>query len=100
VIIIINVISIIDKFNCLYITAPRLSEKDHTETLNKALYYSKKAYEEAIAAKESSLRIENVVNEFIKSQSHNDSKECFNGELKGSAKKKHFWYTVSVIFLG
>ena len=80
----------------VYITVPRFSEKD-AETLSKALFYSKKAYEEAIEAKEAILRTENVINEFIKSQSHNDSKD---GEFKGYyTKKKHYWYTVSVIFL-
>lgn len=34
--------------------APRLNDKD-VETLSKALYYSKKAYEEALLAKELSL---------------------------------------------
>jgi len=83
----------------VYITVPRLNEKD-VETLNKALYYSKKAYEEAIAAKESSLRTENAINEFIKSQLHNDNNEHSNGEVKGyHTKKKHYWYTVSVIFI-
>ena len=78
------------------ITVPRLNEKD-AETLNKALYYSKKAYEEAIAARESSLRTENAINEFIKSQLHNDNNEHSNGEAKGYyMKKKHYWYTVSV----
>ena len=83
----------------VYITVPRLNEKD-AETLNKALYYSKKAYEEAIAAKESSLRTENAINEFIKSQLHNDNNEHSNEETKGYyMKKKHYWYTVSVIFI-
>ena len=83
----------------VYITVPRLNEKD-AETLNKALYYSKKAYEEAIAAKESSLRTENAINEFIKSQSHNDNNEHSNGKVKGyHTKKKYYWYTVSVIFI-
>ena len=68
--------------------------------MNKALYYSKKAYEKAIAAKESSLRTENAINEFIKSQLHNDNNEHSNGEAKGYyTKKKHYWYTVSVIFI-
>ena len=80
----------------VYITVPRLNEKD----ADKALYYSKKAYEEAIAAKESSLRTENAINEFIKSQLHNDNNEHSNGEAKGYyTKKKHYWYTVSVIFI-
>jgi len=83
----------------VYITVPRLNEKD-AETLNKALYYSKKAYEEAIAAKESSLRTENAINEFIKSQLHNDNNEHSNGKAKGDyKKKKHYWYTESVIFI-
>ena len=83
----------------VYITVPRLNEKD-AETLNKALYYSKKAYEEAIAAKESSLRTENAINEFIKSQSHNDNNEYSNGEIKEYyMKKKHYWYIISVIFI-
>lgn len=80
------------------ITVLRLSDKD-TETLSKALNYSKKAYEEALAAKESSLRTEKMVSEFIKAQSsRNESNENYKGESKGYAKKKHFWYTVSVIF--
>ena len=79
----------------VYITVPRLNEKD-AETLNKALYYSKMAYEEAIAAKESSLRTENAINEFIKSQLHNDKHS--NREVKGyHTKKKHYWYTVIFI---
>ena len=83
----------------VYITVPRLNEKD-AETLNKALYYSKMAYEKAIAAKESSLRTENAINEFIKSQSHYDNNEHSNREVKGyHTKKKHYWYTVSVIFI-
>ena len=61
----------------VYITVLRLNEKD-AETLNKALYYSKMAYEEAIAAKELSLRTENAINEFIKSQLHNDNNEHSN----------------------
>jgi hypothetical protein len=82
------------------ITVLRFSDKD-TETLSKALNYSKKAYEEALAAKESSLRTEKTVNEFIKAQSlRNESNENYKGESKGYTKKKHFWYTVSVIFLG
>ena len=41
--------------------------------------------------------MENVINEFIKTvSSRNDNNENSNGELKG--KKKHFWYTVSVMF--
>jgi hypothetical protein len=82
------------------IIVPRHNDKD-AETLSKALYYSKKAYEEALAAKESSLRTENAVNEFIKAQSsRNESNENSNGESKGYAKKKHFWYTVSCYVLG
>lgn len=79
------------------ITVPRHNDKD-AETLSKALYYSKKAYEEALAAKESSRRVENAINEFIKAQSSrdNESNENSNGESKG--KKKYFWYTVSVMF--
>lgn len=74
------------------ITVPR----QDADTLSKALYYSKKAYEEALAAKESSQRTENAINEFIKAQSsRNESNENSNGESKG--KKKHFWYTVSVM---
>jgi hypothetical protein len=79
----------------IYITAPRLSEKD-ADTLSKALYYSKKAYEEALLAKESSVRTENAINEFIKAQSScNESNENSNGESKGHTKKKQFWYSVS-----
>jgi hypothetical protein len=96
--IIINVTLIVINL-IVYITVPRLNEKD-VETLNKALYYSKMAYEEAIVAKELSLRTENAINEFIKSQSHNDNNEHSNGEVKGyHTKKKHYWYTVSVIFI-
>lgn len=77
------------------ITVPRHNDKD-VETLSKVLYYSKKAYEEALAAKESSFRTENAINEFIKTQSlRNESNENSNGESKG--KKKHFWYMVSVM---
>ena len=63
-------------------------DKD-TETLSKALYYSKKAYEKALATKESSIQTENIINEFIKTvSSHNDNNENSNRKLKG--KKKHF----------
>ncbi|CAB5357353.1 unnamed protein product [Rhizophagus irregularis] len=73
--------------------APRLSKKD-ADTLSKALYYSKKAYEEALLAKESSVRTENAINEFIKAQSScNESNENANGESKGHTKKKQFWYS-------
>ncbi|CAB5392095.1 unnamed protein product [Rhizophagus irregularis] len=76
--------------------APRLSEKD-AETLTKALYYSKKAYEEAFLAKESSVCTENVINEFIKAQSScNESNENSNGESKGHTKKKQFWYSQTI----
>lgn len=60
----------------VYITAPRLNDKD-AETLNKALFYSKKAYEEALEAKKLSLRMENLINEFIKEQSHNNTSGSF-----------------------
>ncbi|CAB4385782.1 unnamed protein product [Rhizophagus irregularis] len=74
----------------------RLSEKD-AETLTKALYYSKKAYEEALLAKESSVRTENAINKFIKAQSScNESNENSNGESKGHTKKKQFWYSQTV----
>lgn len=73
----------------VYITAPRLNDKD-AETLNKALFYSKKAYEEALEAKRSSLRMENLINEFIKEQSSFENSK---------SQKKNFWYTVSIIFL-
>jgi hypothetical protein len=69
--------------------------------LNKALNYSKKAYEEALAAKESSLRTETAIIEFIKEQSsRNNVAENSNGESK--PKKRHYWYTVSVrsMFIG
>ncbi|CAB5209002.1 unnamed protein product [Rhizophagus irregularis] len=76
--------------------APRLSEKD-ADTLSKALYYSKKAYEEALLAKESSVRTENAINEFIKAQSScNESNENANGESKVHTKKKQFWYSQTV----
>jgi len=76
---------------------PRLNDKD-TETLRKVLEYSRNAYEEALAAKESSIRIENVINEFIKSH---DNSENSNEDSKGYyTKKKHYWYTVNIfIFL-
>lgn len=83
----------------IYITVPRLNDKD-ADTLNKALYYSQKAYEEALAARESSIRTETVISEFIKEQSlHNNVAENSNGESKGSNSKKKHWYTVSVMFL-
>jgi hypothetical protein len=69
----------------------RLNDKD-AETLKKALDYSRKAYEEALAAKESSLRVEHMINDFV---NRSDRNENSNGELK---KKKHFWYTVSITF--
>ncbi|RGB32098.1 hypothetical protein C1646_763279 [Rhizophagus diaphanus] len=73
---------------------PHLSEKD--ETLGKALYYSKKVYEEVLLAKKSSFQTENVINEFIKAQSScNESNENSNGESKGHTKKKQFWHSVS-----
>ncbi|CAB4483681.1 unnamed protein product [Rhizophagus irregularis] len=74
---------------------PCLSDKD-ADTLSKTLYYSKKAYEEALLAKESSVRTENAINEFIKAQSScNESNENANGESKVHTKKKQFWYSVS-----
>ena len=76
----------------VYITVPHLNDKD-VETLNKALCYSKRAYEEALASKESSLRTENLITKFIKKQSRNDAPE------NSKYQKKHFWYTVSVMFL-
>lgn len=83
------------------ITAPRLNHDKDAETLNKALHYSKKAYEEALLAKESSVRIEKAINEFIKAQSScNESNENSNGESKGHTKKKQFWYSVSAMFPG
>ncbi|CAB4473771.1 unnamed protein product [Rhizophagus irregularis] len=76
--------------------APRLSEKD-ADTLSKALYYSKKAYEEALLAKEFSVHTENAINEFIKAQSScNESNENANGESKVHTKKKQFWYSQTV----
>ncbi|PKY32357.1 hypothetical protein RhiirB3_450486, partial [Rhizophagus irregularis] len=75
---------------------PRLNEKD-AETLSKALYYSKKTYEEVLLAKESSVHMENVINEFIKAQSLcNESNENSNGESKGHTKKKQFWYSQTI----
>jgi hypothetical protein len=92
------IILIVTKFN-VYITVLRLNDKD-AETLKKALEYSRKAYEEALAAKEASIRIENTINEFIKSLNNNNN-ESSNEESKGYyTKKKHYWYTVSIfIFL-
>ena len=85
----------------VYITVPRLNDKN-VETLNKALYYSKKAYEEALAAKKLSVRTETAINDFIKEQSslRDNGAENSNGGSKGYNSKKKFWYTVSIIFLG
>lgn len=78
----------------MFITVPRLNDQD-ADTLKKALDYSKKAYEEALAARESSQRVENLISDFIKTQSHSERNENSNGDSK---KKKHFWYTVSIMF--
>ena len=70
--------------------------------MNKTLQYAKKAYDEALSAKESSLRTEAAINEFIKEQlSHNNLSESSNAEFnvdiaKGTNRKKNFWYTVSI----
>ncbi|PKB91848.1 hypothetical protein RhiirA5_447296, partial [Rhizophagus irregularis] len=54
-------------------------------------------YEEALLAKESSVRTENAINEFIKAQSScNESNENANGESKVHTKKKQFWYSQTV----
>jgi hypothetical protein len=67
----------------------------------KSIYYSKLTYEEAILAKESAIRTETAITDFIKEQSsRNDPSENNNIDFKGSHKKKHFWYTVSNIILG
>lgn len=75
----------------VYIIVPRLNDKD-VKKLNDALFYSKRAYEEAFASKESSLRTENLITEFIKEQSRNNAPE------NSKHQKKHSWYTVSVMF--
>jgi len=49
----------------IYFIVSQLHDKD-SDILNRALFYSKKAYEEAHAAKESSIRIETTINNFIK----------------------------------
>src|SRR6266542_2596551 len=54
--------SIVNKY-----IVPCLNDKD-ANVLNKSLFYFKIAYEEAHATKESSIRIEAVLNNFIKEQ--------------------------------
>jgi hypothetical protein len=71
----------------------RLNENDFN-VLNKVMQYSKNAYEEAIAAKESAIRTELAINEFIKEwNSERVSVDC---DDKISGKKKTYWYTVSM----
>ena len=69
-----------------------------SELLNKALDYSKKAYEEALQAKEASLRVENALADFIQSIQNNHS-ETSNVDSKGHNKKVRLWYTVGIIYL-
>jgi len=70
----------------------------NAKTLNKALFYSKKVYEEALVAKETSLCIEQAVSNFIKELTHNNISESNNNKTKGINRKKDlFWYNVSVM---
>jgi hypothetical protein len=65
--------------------------------LNKALNYSKKAYEEALLAKEASLRAEKVITEFAQSAHTNNNSETNNTDSKGYGNRKvRAWYTVSI----
>ena len=86
----------------LFYIVSRLSNDKNMDILAKSIYYSKLAYEEAILAKESAIRTETAIADFIKEQSsRNNPSENNNMDFKGFHKKKHFWYTVSTnIFLG
>ena len=81
-------------------TAPWSDEKNATSTLNKAMQYSQKAFEEAFAAKEAVLRIETMIKKFINEQTlWNKTSEDEASDTSLSSKptgKKSFWYTVSV----
>jgi len=57
--------------------------------LNRALFYSKKAYEEAHAAKEFSIRIETTINNFIKKQldKQTENSDTRQSRTKSSNKK-------------
>jgi hypothetical protein len=84
--------------NCTSIVnyiVPRLNDLD-VDLLNKSLFYSKKAYEEAHAAKESSFRIESTLNDFIKEQLNRNQNENPNAGPSSNKtnKKQNFWYTV------
>jgi hypothetical protein len=74
---------------------PRLNDKD-LDILSKALFYSKKAYEEACLAKEISIRIETTMNNFIKEHidHQNENSDALSNKTKGFNKKQNFWYTV------
>ncbi|CAG8517464.1 7808_t:CDS:2, partial [Funneliformis caledonium] len=77
----------------------RLNEKDAI-VLNKAMQYSQKVFDEALATKETVFRIEAVINEFIKEQKASkdldmELNECPMDYKKMSSKntrKKTFWY--------
>ncbi len=78
--------SIVNKY-----IVPCLNDKD-ANVLNKSLFYFKIAYEEAHATKESSIRIEAVLNNFIKEQfDHNQIENPNAGsssnKTKGFSKK-------------
>ena len=84
----------------IYFIVPRLHDKD-SDVLNRALFYSKKAYEEAHAAKESSIRIETTINNFIKEQldKQTENSDTSQSRTKSSNKKQHFWYNVRYFVL-
>ncbi len=81
-------------------TVPRSDDKNATSTLNKAMQYSQKAFEEAFAAKEAVLHIETTIKKFINEQTlRNKTSEDEASDTSLSSKptrKKSFWYTVSV----
>ena len=82
--------------NLITILVPCLNDKV-IKTLNKALFYSKKAYEEAQAAKEFSLRIEAIVNNFkdyLCKQTDNSNAGLFSNKFKSSNKMQQFWHIV------
>ncbi|CAG8722740.1 15785_t:CDS:2, partial [Funneliformis caledonium] len=65
---------------------PRLNEKDAI-ILNKAMQYSQKAFDEALATKETVLRIEAIINEFIKEQKASKDLDMESNECSMDYKK-------------
>ncbi|CAG8748371.1 17102_t:CDS:2, partial [Funneliformis caledonium] len=86
----------------VFICVSQLNEKDAI-VLNKAIQYSQKAFDEALAIKETVFCIEAVINEFIKEQKASkdlnmELNECLMDYKKMSGKntrKKTFWYNVN-----